>query len=289
MTEWKLAAGDWIWGERVTRFFKIKAVLSTEEALQRIADLGFEGVELSWVSPETYPPEKVKRTVESLRRLNLDVANVYVDTAAKWPFGAFTNKNQQVREEVVRYVKSCIDVALALGSPMVNIWPGSDGVPLSADYWTAWNWFIEGFSKCVEYAEKVNAKISLEYKLREPCYFQLLANSDAALRVIDAIRSTSLGATIDTGHLIQAKEHLPTTVEKLGRALFHVHLDDNYGDWDDDLAVGEVHSFQDFFKALRRIDYKGYLTLDLWPLTNPDEAVLKSKEYVERVAKETVK
>jgi sugar phosphate isomerase/epimerase len=47
---------------------------------------------------------------------------------------------------------------------------------------------------------------------------------------------------LDTGHAIYAKEDLSTTVEKLDKALFQVHLRDNYGDWDDDLACLNVHN-----------------------------------------------
>jgi xylose isomerase len=78
-----------------------------------------------------------------------------------------------------------------------------------------------------------------------------------------------------------AKEDLPTTVEKLDKLLFHVHIDDNYGDWDDDLVPGTVHDFTDFFKALKRIDYQGYVGLDIYPMQDPFGECKKSKEYID--------
>jgi xylose isomerase len=282
---WKIAAGDWIWGARITRFFSIPAKLSTEEALNRIAELGFDGVELSWVNPETYPPERVKKIVKKLKELNLEVANVYIDTCSKWPFGAFTNPNENVRKEVIAYIKDSMNIAKELGSKMVNLWPGTDGVPLKASYWASWNWMVQGLKECAEHAKDIGIKISLEYKLKEPSLFLLLSNSDALLRMINDVNYDTLGATIDTGHVFQAREHLPTTVQKFGNKLFHVHLDDNYGDWDDDLAVGSVHNFIEFFRSLKEIGYKGYLSLDLWPIEDPDKAVVESKRYIEELMK----
>ena len=280
---WKLAAGDWIWGSRTTRFFSLPARLSHDETIRRIAELGFDGVELGWVSPENYPPDRVKSVSGKIRDLGLEIANAYIDTCNRWPFGAFTNPREEVRREVITYVKSCMDVAKDLGSKMVNLWPGTDGVPLKVPYWTAWNWLVEGIRESADYASSIGIKVSLEYKLKEPSLFLLLSNSDALLRVISDIDHKDVGATIDTGHVFQAKEHLPTTVQKLGGRLYHVHLDDNYGDWDDDLAVGVVHNFLGFFKALKETGYKGYLSLDLWPVGDPDEAAIQSKKYVEEV------
>ena len=282
---WKIAAGDWIWGSRVTRFFSIPARLSAEKTIERIAELGFDGVELGWTSPETYPPDRARQVSKKINDLGLDIANAYIDTCDKWPLGAFTNPSEGVRKQVVAYVKSSMSVAKDLGSRMVNLWPGTDGLPLKVSYWTAWNWLVEGIRECVDCASDLGLDVSLEYKLKEPSLFLLLSNSDALLRILNDIDRKSIGATIDTGHVFQAKEHLPTIAQKLSRKLLHVHLDDNYGDWDDDLAVGTVHNFLSFFKVLKEVGYKGYLCLDIWPIDDPDEAAAESKRYVEETMK----
>jgi sugar phosphate isomerase/epimerase len=282
---WKIAAGDWIWGSRVTRFFSIPATLSPEKTIERIAELGFDGLELGWTSAEAYPPDRARQVSKKISDLGLDVANAYIDTCDKWPFGAFTNPSEAVRKQVVAYVKSSTSVAKDLGSKMVNLWPGTDGVPLKVPYWTAWNWLVEGIRECVDYASDIGLSLSLEYKLKEPSLFLLLSNSDALLRILDEIDRKNIGATIDTGHVFQAKEHLPTIAQKLSKKLLHVHLDDNYGDWDDDLAVGTVHNFLSFFRALKEVNYKGYLCLDIWPIGDPDEAAKESKRYVEETMK----
>ena len=49
--------------------------------------------------------------------------------------------------------------------------------------------------------------------------------------------------------------------------LFHVHLNDNYRYWDDDLIVGSVHLWEtlEFLYWLHRIGYQGWYSLDIFP------------------------
>ena len=124
-------------------------------------------------------------------------------------------------------------------------------------------------------------KIALEYKPEN-----ILNNADSTLRAIQEVNSESLGALLDTGHAIVAREHLPTVTEMLRRKLFHVHIDDNYGDWDRDLPPGSVHNFEPFIQALRRIGYRGFLSMDIWPYEDAWKEIGLGKEYLERIIEE---
>ena len=49
--------------------------------------------------------------------------------------------------------------------------------------------------------------------------------------------------------------------------LFHVHINDNYRLWDDDMIVGSVHTLEylEFLYWLRRTGYEGWMTIDQYP------------------------
>ena len=69
-----------------------------------------------------------------------------------------------------------------------------------------------------------------------------------------------------------------------GDRLKHIHINDNYGMWDDDMIVGSVHtiSFLEFFYWLRRTDYQGYLTIDQFPYREDGrDAVAESAEWLD--------
>ena len=58
----------------------------------------------------------------------------------------------------------------------------------------------------------------------------------------------------------------------------------NYGDWDDDMMVGSVHilAYLELVYWLKRINYKGWLTLDIFPYReNGVAAATQCKEWME--------
>lgn len=257
-----------------------------ENVMKGLKDLGFDGIELGIFDPvKDGSPEEVRRTVQLLSSYRLEVPNLYIDIAGHWPLAAFTHPDANVRRDVVKLVTSAVGIAKDFGTKTMGISPDCDGFPhpFGVGYREAWNWMVEGISACVDAASSAGLRFAFEYKPKETRNFSLIATADGALRLVDRVGSNSLGVLLDTGHALYAKEDLPTTVEKLDRKLFHVHVDDCYGDWDDDLAPGTVHDFTEFFKALRKIDYQGYVGLDIYPMQDPFGEVKKSKEYIDEM------
>ena len=63
--------------------------------------------------------------------------------------------------------------------------------------------------------------------------------------------------------------------------LFHLHVNDNYADWDDDMIVGSVHlvEYVELFFVLRKINYEGWLSVDIFPFR--ENAFRATEECVE--------
>jgi xylose isomerase len=293
-TLWKTSAPVWVFFERQTRFFRLGERVPLEGIMKGLSELGFDGIELGIFDPtKDCSSREILKVNELLKRYELEVPALYVDIAGHWPLAAFTHPDARVRRDVTQLFKTSVEAAKAFGTKMVGISPDCDGFPhpLGVTFKNAWNWMREGIADCVDAAADAGLKLAFEYKPKETRNFSLIANADTLLRLIDQVNSSNLGALLDTGHAMYAKEDLPTTVEKLDKALLHVHLCDNYGDWDDDLVPGTVHDFTQFFDALRRTGYKGYVGLDIYPLLDPFGECRKSKEYIDqmysRLAKQT--
>jgi len=283
---WKISAPIWTFFERQTRFFRLGKRVSLEGVVKGLAELGFDGIELGIFDlGKDGSREQIDKVNELVKSHGFGVPSVYVDIAGRWPLAAFTHPSTEVRRDVTEHFKTCIEIAKAMGTKIVGICPDSDGFPhpLGVPFKNAWKWFVEGMSDCVDAAADAGLKVGLEYKPKETRNFSLISNADTLLRVVDQIRSSNLGAVLDTGHVFYAKEDLPTTVEKLDKVLIHVHLCDSYGDWDDDLIPGAVHDFTDFFKALKSIGYEGYVGLDIYPMQHPFDACKKSREYIQEM------
>jgi len=283
---WKTCAPVWTFFERQTRFFRLGETVPVEEVMKGLRDMGFDGIELGVFDPvKDGSPGEVQKIKKLLSSYQLEVPNLYIDIAGHWPLAAFTHPDAKVRREAVGLIETGVEIAKSFGTKTMGISPDCDGFPhpFGVSYRDAWNWMVESISACADAASEAGLRFAFEYKPKETRNFSLIANADGVLRLIDQVGSSNLGVLLDTGHALYAKEDLATTVEKLDRKLFHVHVCDSYGDWDDDLVPGVVHDFTEFFRALKRIDYQGYVGLDIYPMQDPFGEVKKSKQYIDEM------
>ncbi|XID92987.1 sugar phosphate isomerase/epimerase family protein [Paenibacillaceae bacterium WGS1546] len=188
----------------------------------------------------------------------------------KWKNGSFGAKDRAVREAAVAHTKEMIDAAVELGSNLISIWPGQDGYDylFQSDYIQERDWFAEGIREACRYRPDV--KISLEYKPKEPRTHCFLGTAATSLLIAGEIGLDNVGVTIDFGHALNAYETPAESVallKKYGNKLFHVHMNDNYRHWDDDMIVGSVHTIEtlEFFYWLKRTGYDGWLSIDQYP------------------------
>ena len=98
----------------------------------------------------------------------------------------------------------------------------------------------------------------------EPRVGELISNTDALLRLIDAVGHERFGAVLDTAHLHAQKEILPLSVEKLGRRIRFVHAADNDGRTNAHLAPGRgTVDWEGVLRALAKHGYDGYIGMDI--------------------------
>jgi xylose isomerase len=249
-------------------------------AAQRTA--GLSGVELvgTWHITE--------RNVAEIGRLlhdhNLKLVSIIPDHFATQLYGrgAFTAKEAQVRARAVADTRAMMDAAAELGCDLVNVWNGQDGYDYTfqADYLEERDWLVEGLRQCAQY--RTDIRLSLEYKLKEPRTHSYLGTAAGTLLVAQELGLPNVGVTIDVGHALAAYENVAESIAVLSRSgnkLFHMHLNDNYRLWDDDMIVGSVHTIEclEMLYWLDRVGYRGYLSMDQYPYREePEQAIAES-------------
>ena len=62
-------------------------------------------------------------------------------------------------------------------------------------------------------------------------------------------------------------------LKRFGNRLIHLHLNDNYRYWDDDMIPGSVHTLEwvEFFYWLDRTGYDGWYSLDIFAFREKDK------------------
>ncbi len=184
--------------------------------------------------------------------------------------GSYTSSDPGVRRKAIDYTRQMCDIALELGCPTLNLWPGQDGYDylLSADYDAQRGWM------CAAVGELAQAypglRFALEYKPKEPRAHSTLARMADTLLLVQEVGLPNVGVTIDTGHAFVAGEVVAESIvlaRRAGSKLFHMHFNDNHASWDDDMIVGSVHSvaFLETLYWLDRTGYDGWLSMDQYP------------------------
>lgn len=144
-----------------------------------------------------------------------------------------------------------------------------------------WRVLVESVKWCAQKAEAVGLRLIIEPRVGE-----IISNTDAMLRLIEAVDEPNVGAILDTGHQYAQKEILPLSIAKLGDRLMYLHLSDNDGTRNDHFVPGQgTIDWIGFFEALKIINYQGYAGLDI-ARTNEELSMsyLKAKDIFAKYA-----
>lgn len=231
---------------------------------------GLKGIEL--VSTWHITESNVEFIRHELERTGLQLVSIIPDHfgEAKWARGSFVSRDSTIRNEAVRLTKMMMDIAAELGGNTVSLWPGQDGYdyPFQDDYIQADRYLVDGIRECAAYRQDV--RVAVEYKIKEPRTHSYISTVSRALLMVNEIGLDNVGVTIDFGHSLNCYENPAEAVALLkvyGDKLFHLHLNDNYRLWDDDMIVGSIHTIEylEFLYWLDRTGYDGWFSMDQYP------------------------
>ncbi len=244
---------------------------------------GVTGIEL--VGTWDIDDKGVDQMKTLLRSHNLTCASIIPDLFGqkRWGRGALASRDPEIRRQAVAEVNLMTDIAVELGGSLINLWPGQDGYdyPLVADYLQERGWLMESLAACAEHAASKNVQIALEFKMKEPRTHSYLARTGDTLLVAHQLGMDNVGVCIDTGHAFLASENVGESIALLhlfGDKLFHMHFNDNFGAWDDDMIVGSIR-LPEYFEMLywlERTGYKGWYSMDQYPYREDGYGAIRS-------------
>ncbi len=245
------------------------------ESVERIASLGFGGVEIMCDRPHLYPPDfgeadlaRLKRLIDErgLRITNLNSFTLFAVGDTYLP--SWIEEDKARRDVRVRHTLECLRVARYLGCGNISVPPGG---PLNGDSrGRALSLFREGLERVIPAAEALGVKV-----LVEPEPGLLIENSSQFKSFIAEVKSASVGLNFDMGHFFCVGEDPVESFRELSEWVGHVHLED--------IASSRVHNhliaglgsvpFPAMLKAMSEEGYSGDISLELYPYVDmPEEA-----------------
>ncbi len=253
------------------------------ESVEKIAQLGFRGVEIMCDRPHLYPPdfgaEELVRLKAVLQARDLKVTNLNSFTlfaVGDTYLPSWIEPEKERRDIRIRHTLECLKVADRLGCSSISVPPG--GPPNGFPRPEAIALFHRGLEQVMPLAESLGVKV-----LVEPEPQLLIENSLQFGSFMKDVASASVGLNFDMGHFYCVGEDPAAAFEKLFPWVGHVHVED--------IAATRIHRhliagegalpFLNIFKTMSRLGYQGDISLELYPYTDrPEEAGKASLRYL---------
>jgi xylose isomerase len=266
----RFGAGLWMFGQFVDRYATdaYGPPVSTLEAIDRAGRVGsLSVVDINYPFDPDVTVQQVKSALDAARlRATAVTPAIYT---RKYQRGSFTNPNPVVRRDAIALCKEAIGIAKFLGADYVKFWPGQDGFdyPFQADYLELWDLSVQGVREVANADPTMN--FAVEYKFKEPRSHITFSTAARTLLAIEDMKVDNVGIVMDLGHSLLARETPAEELQLIARRgrLRSVEVNDNWREWDDDMAVGSVHLIEtlEFLDALRRARWDGPILLDQFP------------------------
>lgn len=245
----------------------LRAVYDAREELKkRCEDLGLAVVNFCPVLPDLVHPDKAKRVHA------LDLFKLGVETASF--FGCETVQTISSTPALTFVGDAPYKESLAYGQRyQVKVDPDFRWEDL-------WGWLTDSVGACADEADRAGLRLCLEPRVGE-----IISNTDALLRLMEAVDSDNFGAVLDAAHLNAQKEILPLSVEKLGGRIFYVHAADNDGQTNQHLAPGKgTVDWNGVFEALKKHEFSGNVAVDVGNVPDVDAEYTAAKSFLEGLA-----
>ncbi len=259
-----------------------------EKIVGRIAEVGYNGVEISAVlhmRPEKANQRKRTRIRQRAEANNLEVCAIH---HVYPPEVKLLSPQKRERENALDHTKMMIELASDLNCKTIVAGGGcSRRRPAGITFKQAWEWLVEIFSECADFARDCGVIVAIEPLNRYET--NMINNGREGLRLVNEVGSPALKVMYDTYQMNIEESCFVQSIKQAGEQLAHVHVADS-----NRLAPGRGHiDFKKILRALQSIDYQGYLSLEVYSISpeqlylphfeEADAEVVYAKEFLDEL------
>jgi|SRR5579871_1329067 len=256
--------------------------------IEQAADMGFDGVEILHVHMEEAAKAAGGQVDKPLlRSLKRRAFSLGLDLMGFSTHQGFVTPDEEKRKKNIEHTARCLEMAYELGIPTIRVNTGRWGTAKDFDVLMAnkgieprlpgytdeqgFEWVIRSFEALLPKAEECGVVMGLEN------HWGLGRDATGVLKVIDALKSPWLQATLDTGNFL---EDMYEQMEALAPRAVLVQAKTYIGG-------GEWYSldvdYERVARILRKHNYRGYISLEMEGKEAPATAIPKSLEVLRKV------
>ena len=239
--------------------FRDDSKLTIPKCIDLAAEMGFDGVELLRIQMEDDSDSYLQKIKRQAFVNGLDLMGMSTHQG-------FVSPDAEVRKENVEKTIGFIEMAYKLGIPTIRVNTGRWGTTRSFDQLMAdkgieerlegytddqgFQWVIDSLSECLPIAEKCGVILGLEN------HWGLGRTAEGVMRIINAIDSPWLQATLDTGNFFERRKE---QFEMMAAHTVLVQAKTYFGGgswYTIDIDYDEIA------RILQAVNYRGYVSLE---------------------------
>jgi sugar phosphate isomerase/epimerase len=247
-----------------------------ETSIARLSKYGYDGVEIVG-EPGQMDRVRIKELLGKYAIAASTICAIYN------PERDFVSSDKQIRRNAVQYVKDCVDFASFIGAHGISLTPTACmKIQQETDRETELSWAVEGIKEAGLYAGENGVRLTIEPWNRYENY--LINRLEQSLELVNRIDLSNVGCMGDTYHMNIEETDIAEAIRTAGDKLYHLHIADS-----NRAAPGRGHiDFKPIAKALKDINYSGYLTMELLPpFANPFSGS-RCEEFYDQYTEESI-
>ncbi|MCC7573852.1 MAG: sugar phosphate isomerase/epimerase [Candidatus Methanofastidiosum sp.] len=215
---------------------------------------------------------------ETLTKIKDLISSYNFDYTVHSPFSDIniSSLNKSIRKESVRQVKYSIFAVNEIGGKILTFHPGRHSAATSKSRENTKQILFDSLKEISDYNKDYGVTIALENM--PDTFITTMRVSKEVLEVLENKQLSEIKHTMDVGHLETNNVDIGEYIYDLRKYLIHMHLHDNFGEFDNHLPLGDGNiNFPGIFRVLKEINYKGRIILEM----TKTEDILKSRKFLE--------
>lgn len=243
--------------------------------VDRAAALGYHGVELALLRADEVDIPRMK---QRLSATGLEIPCISSGQVFAADHLYFTHPDISVREAAVSRITGMIRLAAEFGA-RVNTGRVRGVIHDGESIEIAMQRYVSCMNRCADVAEDLAIELIVEPVNRYEVNF--INSCEEGLAVIKAINRKCVKLMPDLFHMNIEDASFRKSFEQAQDYISYVHVADS-----NRLAPGWGHMpFDEVFEILRDIGYDGYLTAEILPKPDPEQAAAQAASYLSRMLK----
>ena len=250
---------------------------SIESCIEKAAAMGFDGIEFLLYQMESEENSYLQKLKRQAFHAGLDLMGFSTHQGFVFP-------DKEKRQKEVDKTIHQLELAYKLGIPTMRLNTGRWGTSKSFNDLMAnkgieprlegytddegFKWVIDSIEQCIPTAEKCGVVLGLEN------HWGLGRTAEGVLRIVDAVDSPWLQVTSDTGNFLEDQYK---QLEMMAPKTFLIQAKTYFGG-------GKWYTLDIDYKRVaeifRKVDYRGYVSIEFEGQADPMEAVPKSLEMI---------